>query len=102
MLGPSISQTEPPSLHHPVSTKCREGLRFRGSIDDPVPHGSSLAHQKVVDLARHSVGVMAEAARDPSSEGGEKSQRPGYQSGQGFQFGVQTKTDFCVSSGRRG
>ena len=95
VLGPSISQAEPPSLQHPVSTKCQEGLRFWGSVDDPVPHGSSLAHQKVVDLARHSVGVMAEAARDPLSEGGEKSQRPGYQSGQGFQFGVQTETGFA-------
>ena len=43
----------------------------------------------MVDLARHRVGVTAEAARDPLSEGGEKSQRPGSQSGQGFQFGVQ-------------
>ena len=95
VLGPSISQAEPPSLQHPVSTKCQEGLRFWGSVDGPVPHGSSLAHQKVVDLARHSVGVMAEAARNPLPEGGEKSQRPGYQSGQGFQFGVQTETGFA-------
>ena len=81
--GPSVSQTEPLSLQHPVSTKSLEGLRFWGSVEDPVPHGSGLAHQNVVDLARHSVGVTAEAARDPSSEGGEKSQRPGSQSGQG-------------------
>ena len=92
---PSISQTEPPSLQHPVSTKCREGLRFRGSVEDPVLYGSGLAHQNVVDLARHSVGVMAEAVCDPSSEGDEKSQYPGSQSGQGFQFGVQTETDFA-------
>ena len=71
------------------------GPSVSGSVDDPVPHGLSLAHQKVVDLARHSVGVMAEAARNPLSEGGEKSQRPGYQSGQGFQFGVQTETGFA-------
>ena len=55
--GPSVSQKEPPSLQHPVSIKRQEGLRFRGSVEDPVPHGSGLAHQNVVDLVRHRVGV---------------------------------------------
>ena len=86
--GPSVSQTEPPSLQHPVGTKCREGLRFRGSGEDPVPHGSGFAQDDDDDLARHSVGVTAEASRDPRPEGNEKSQRQGSQSGQGFQFGA--------------
>ena len=93
--GPSVSQTEPPSLQHPVSTKCREGLRFRGSVEDPVLHGSGFAQAVVDDLARHSVGATAEASRDPPPEGNEKSQRPGSQSGQGFQFGAQSGTEFA-------
>ena len=38
--GYSGSQTEPPSLQHPVSTKSREGLRFRESQENTVLHGS--------------------------------------------------------------
>ena len=37
--GYSVSQTEPPSLQLPVSTKSRTGLRFREGEEDPVPHG---------------------------------------------------------------
>ena len=90
--GPSVSQTEPPSLQYPVSTKRREGLRFRGSGEDPVPHGSGLA-EGVNASARHSLGAAAEAAQDPPPEDGEKSQRPGVQSDPGFQYGFQTETD---------
>ena len=92
--GPSVSRTEPPSLQHPVSTKSREGLRFRGSGEDPVPHGSGLA-QGVSDSAMHSLGSAAESSRGPPPEDGEKSQRPGVQSGPGFSYGCQTETDFA-------
>ena len=92
--GPSVSQTEPPSLQHPVSTKSREGLGFWEGGEDPVPHGSGLA-QSVDASARHSLGAAAEAARDPPPEDGERSQRPGVQSGPGFQYGFQTETDFA-------
>ena len=37
--GYSGCQTEPPSLHLPVSTKSRTGLRFREGEEDPVLHG---------------------------------------------------------------
>ena len=60
-----------------------------------MPHGSGFAQDVVDDLARHSVGAAAEASRDPPPEGNEKSQRPGFQSGQGFQFGAQTGTEFA-------
>ena len=39
VLWYSVSQTEPPSLQLPVSTKSRTGLRFREGEEDPVPHG---------------------------------------------------------------
>ena len=73
--GPSVRQTEPPSLPHPVSTKSREGLRFRVSGEDPVPLGSGLA-QNVSGSARHELGAEAAVSRDPPPEDGESSQRP--------------------------
>ena len=57
--GHSVNQTEPPSLQLPVSTKSREGLRFRESGEDPVPHGSGLA-QGVSSSARHELGAEAD------------------------------------------
>ena len=93
--GPSVSQTEPPSLPHSVSTKSREGLRFWSNIEDPVPHRSGLTHDVAIGVARHSVGLAAEAARDPPPEGGEGSQRPEFQSGQGFHYGGQTGTEYA-------
>ena len=65
--GPSVSQTEPPSLQHSVSTKSREGLRFRESGEDPVPHGSGLA-QGGGSSARHQLGADAETSHDPPPE----------------------------------
>ena len=89
VLGPSVSPTDPPSLPHPVSTKSQEGLRFRVSGEDPVPHGSGLA-QNFSGSARHGLG--SEAAASPL-EGGESSQRPGGQSSSGFSYGVQAETE---------
>ena len=92
--GPSVSQTEPPSLQHPVSTKSQEGLQFRESGEDPVPHGSGLAHGGS-SSARHVLGAEAETSRDPALEDGDKSQRPGVQSGPGFGYGYPIETDYA-------
>ena len=54
--GPSVSQTEPPSLPHSVSTKSQTGLRFRSKVEDRVPHGSGFTHDVYVSLDRYSVG----------------------------------------------
>ena len=93
--GPSVSQMEPPSLPHSASTKSREGLQFRSNVEDLVPHGSGLTHDVTIGVARHSVGSAAEAARNPPPEGGEGSQRPEFQSGQGFHYGAQTGTEYA-------
>ena len=90
--GPSVSQTEPPSLPHPVSTKSREGLRFRVSGEDPVPHGSGLA-QNFSGSARHELGAEAAVSCDPPPEDGESSQRPGSQFSSGFSYGGQAETE---------
>ena len=74
--GPSVRHTEPPSLPHPVSTKSREGLRFRVAGEDPVSHGSGLA-RNVSDSARQELGAEAAASRDPPPEDGENSRLPG-------------------------
>ena len=74
--GPSVSHTEPPSLPQTVSTKRQEGLRFRGGGEDPVPHGSGLAHH-VSDSGSHGLGAEAGNSQDPPPEGGESSQAPG-------------------------
>ena len=92
--GPSVSQTEPPSLQHPISTKSREGLRFWESGEGPVPHGSGLA-QGDSSSARHVLGVEAETSRDPPLGDGDKSQRPGVQSGPGFGLGYPNETDYA-------
>ena len=93
--GLSVRHTEPPSLPHPVSTKSREGLRFRGGGEDPVPHGSGLPHQ-LSDSTSHDLGAEAAASRDPPPEGGESSQAPGGHSSSGFGYGVQAEADFGV------
>ena len=92
--GPSVSQTEPPSLQHPVSTKSREGLQFQESGEYPVPHGSGLV-QGISSSARHELGAEAETFRGPPPEDGDKSQRPGVQSGPRIGYGFQTDTDFA-------
>ena len=51
VLGLSVSQTEPPSLPHSVSTKSREGLRFRSNVEDPVPLGSGLTHDVAIGVS---------------------------------------------------
>ena len=84
--GPSVRHTEPPSLPHPVSTKSREGLRFRGGGEDPVPHGSDLAHQ-LSDSTSHALGAEAADSRDPPPEGGESSQAPGVSPAPGLVMG---------------
>ena len=40
--GYSVSQTEPVSLQHPVSTEIQQ-LRFQDDVEDPVPHGLGVA-----------------------------------------------------------
>ena len=88
--GPSVNHTEPPSLPHPVSTKSREGLRFRVSGEDPVPQGSGLA-QNLSGSARHVLGAEAAASRDPPPEDGESSQRPGVSPAQGLRMGFRLR-----------
>ena len=90
--GPSVRHTEPPSLPHPVSTKSREGLRFRVSGEDPVPHGSGLA-RNASDSARHELGAEAAASHDPPPEDSESSRLSGGQSSSGFAYGVQAETE---------
>ena len=85
--GYSGYQTEPLSLQHPVNTKSREGLRFRGSEQDPVQYGSGLAQGSA--SARVSLGVTSESSRVPP-EDSERPQGPGGQSGQGVGSGIQT------------
>ena len=94
VLGPSVSQTELPSLQHPVSTKTQERLRFWESGEDPVPHGSGLA-QGGVFSARHQLGADAETSRGPPPEVGGKSQRPGVQSGPRVEFSHRTETEYA-------
>ena len=72
--GYSVSQTEPPSLRHPVSTEIR--LRFQDGGEDPVPHGLGVAQGAGVPLARPQLGKDAVASRDPPMEGSENAQLP--------------------------
>ena len=73
--GHSVSQTEPPSLRHPVSTEYQR-LRFQDGGEDPVPHGSGLAQGTGVTVDRPELGKDAAGSRDPPSEGHENAQRP--------------------------
>ena len=92
--GPSVSQTEPPSLQSSVSTKSREGLRFRESGEDPVPHGSGLA-QGGVDSARPQLGADAVTFREPPPEASRKSQRPEDQSGPRVRWSHPTEVEYA-------
>ena len=60
-----------------------------------MPHGLGFAQDDDDDLARHSVGATVEASRDPLPEGNKMFQHPGSLSGQGFQLGAQTGTEFA-------
>ena len=91
VAGPSVRHTEPPSLPHPVSTKSREGLRFRVSGEDPVPHGSGLARNVNISDS-HELGAEAAASRDPPPEDDEISRLPGGQSSSGGAYGAQAET----------
>ena len=53
--GYSVSQTEPPSLRHPVSTEIQR-LRFQDGGEDPVPHGLGIAQGVGAPLARPQLG----------------------------------------------
>ena len=75
VLGYSISQTEPVSLQHPVSTE-RQNLRFQGEGEDPVPHGLGVAQCSGDGLGRHVLGVDAADSRDFPSEDYGNTQRP--------------------------
>ena len=71
----SVSQTEPPSLRHPVSTEYQQ-LWFQDGGEDPVPHGSGLAQGAGVTLDRPELGKDAAGSQEPPSEGHENAQRP--------------------------
>ena len=92
--GPSVSQTEPPSLQSSVSTKSREGLRFRESGEDPVPHGSCLS-QGGVDSARPQLGADAVTFREPPPEASGKSQRPQDQLGLRVRCSHPTEVEYA-------
>ena len=78
--GPSVSQTEPPSLCHPVSTEIPR-LRFQDGGEDPVPHGLGLAQGGGIPLARPQLGKDAAPSRDPPAEVSGNAQRPADPSG---------------------
>ena len=78
--GYSVSQTEPPSLRHPVSTEIQR-LRFQDGGEDPVPHGLGVAQGAGIPLARPQLGKDAAPFRDPPAEGNENAQRPSDPSG---------------------
>ena len=91
--GPSVSQTEPPSLQHPVSTEC-QNLRFQDEGEDPVPHGLGLA-QGGVSLARPQLGSDAVTSRDPPPEASGKSQRLSDPLGPRVSFAQPTETELA-------
>ena len=93
VLGPSVSQTEPPSLQHPISTKSREGLRFRESGEDPVPHGSGLTQGGGLS-ARPQLGEDAATFCEPPPEASGKSQRPDDHSGPRVSFYHLTEVEY--------
>ena len=91
--GPSVSQTEPPSLQRPVSTGS-ESLRFQDGGEDPVPHGSGLA-QGGTFSARSQLGSDAAPSRDPPPEASGKSQRPADPSGPRVSFAQPTEPELA-------
>ena len=91
--GPSVSQTEPPSLQRPVSTES-ESLRFQDGGEDPVPHGLGLA-QGGNFSARSQLGSDAASSRDPPPEASGKSQRPADPSGPRVSFAQLTESELA-------
>ena len=83
--GYSVSQTEPLSLRHPVSTEIQR-LRFQDGGEDLVPHGLGVAQGAGEPLARPQLGKNAAASRDPPTEGSENAQRPPDPSGHKVSF----------------
>ena len=81
----SVSQTEPPSLRHPVSTEIQQ-LRFQDGGEDTVPHGLGVAQGGGVPLARPQIGKDAAASRNPPEEGSKNAQRPPDPSGPKVSF----------------
>ena len=75
MPGYSVSQTEPVSLQHPVSTE-RQNLRFQDEGEDPVPHGLGVAQCSGGGLDRHMLGVDAVDSRVLPLEDYGNTQRP--------------------------
>ena len=61
--GYSVSQTEPPSLRHPVSTEIQR-LRFQDGKEDPVPHGLGVAQGAGILSARPQLGKDAAPSCD--------------------------------------
>ena len=72
--GQSVSHTESPSLHHPVSTEYQ--LRFQGGGVDPVPSGSGLAQSRGGNLDRPVLGADAAHSRNLLSEDYGDAQHP--------------------------
>ena len=73
--GQLVSQTESPSLRHPVSTEYQR-LRFQDGGEDPVPRGSGLAQGTGVSVDRPELGKDAASSRDPPSEDYGNAQQP--------------------------
>ena len=73
--GYSVSQTEPVSLQHPVSTEIQR-LRFQDGGQDTVPHGLGVAQHSEGGLDRHVLGVDAANSWDLPSEDYGNTQRP--------------------------
>ena len=73
--GYSASQTESPSLHHPVSTEIQR-LRFQDGGEDPVPHGLGVAQGGGIPVARPQLGKDTAPSRNPPAGGGEGAQHP--------------------------
>ena len=65
--GYSVSQTEPPSLRHPVSTEYQR-LQFQDGGEDPVPHGLGLAQGAGVTIDWPELGEDAAGSGDSLSE----------------------------------
>ena len=93
VLGPSVSQTEPPSLQRPVSTES-ESLRFQDDGEDPVPHGLGFA-QSGNFSARSQLGSDAAPSRDPPLEASGKLQRPTDPSGPRVSFAQPTEPELA-------
>ena len=73
--GQSVSHTESPTLHHPVSTEY-QCLKFQGDVADPVPHGSGLAQSTGTCSDSHVLGADGAHSRNLPLEDSGNAQHP--------------------------